>query len=44
VWFRKPILLPSQVQLVVGDEGEKSVAALLSARNTDIDHLVLTVG
>lgn len=44
VWFRKPILLPSQVQLVVGDEGEKSVAALRSARNTDIDHLVLTVG
>ena len=43
VWFRKPILLPSRVDLVVDTTGIPNVAGLRSARRPDVEHLVLTV-
>ena len=43
VWFRKPVLLPSSVELVV-DKSEAGVTAgLRSARKPEIEHLVLTL-
>lgn len=44
VWFRKPIFLPSTVQLVVDAAGPEVVAGLRAARNTETNHLVLTLG
>ena len=43
VWFRKPILLPGTVELVLDRSREPLIAGLRSARNTEVDHLVLTV-
>ena len=43
VWFRKPILLPSRVDLVVDTTAIPNVAGLRSARRPDVEHLVLTV-
>lgn len=43
VWFRKPVLLPSTVELVVDDGGEVLVAGLRSGRETVREHLVLTL-
>ncbi|KAB7743074.1 hypothetical protein GA707_15670 [Nostocoides sp. F2B08] len=44
VWFRKPVLLPGSVELVVdrGDDGSRT-AGLRSARNPETEHLVLTL-
>ena len=43
VWFRKPVLLPSTVELVVDDGGDVVVAGLRSGRETVREHLVLTL-
>lgn len=53
VWFRKPVLLPGSVELVLaternGDDGHGPdagtiTAGLRSATKTDIEHLVLTL-
>ena len=43
VWFRKPVLLPSTVELVVDDSGEVVVAGLRSGLETAREHLVLTL-
>ena len=44
VWFRKPVLLPGSVELVVDkEEGGSSTAGLRSARKPEIEHLVLTL-
>ncbi|MGA8978755.1 MAG: MaoC/PaaZ C-terminal domain-containing protein, partial [Pedococcus sp.] len=44
VWFRKPVLLPSTVELVVDDSGDRRVAGLRSGRDPVREHLVLTLG
>ena len=44
VWFRKPVLLPSTVELVVDDEVPgRVVAGLRSGRDPVREHLVLTL-
>lgn len=43
VWFRKPVLLPAAVDLVVDPEATPLVAALRSTRTPEIEHLVLTL-
>ncbi|MGA8047832.1 MAG: MaoC/PaaZ C-terminal domain-containing protein [Dermatophilaceae bacterium] len=44
VWFRKPVLLPGSVELVVDKGSERSVTAgLRSARAPETEHLVLTL-
>lgn len=42
-WFRKPVLLPSSVELVVDKSGPAVVAGLRSAKKQEIEHLVLTL-
>lgn len=44
VWFKKPVLLPGWVELVVDKSGEPLVAGLRSPRKHETEHLVLTVG
>ena len=43
VWFAKPVLLPSTVELVVDDAGPVTVAGLRSAKNPTTTHLTLTL-
>ena len=43
VWFQKPVLLPSTVELVVDDRGDPVVAGLRSANDPSTNHLVLTL-
>jgi acyl dehydratase len=42
VWFGKPVLLPSTVELVVDDAGPVTLAGLRSARQPAGTHLALT--
>lgn len=42
VWFRKPVLLPATVDLVVDPAADPVVAGLRSTRRPDTEHLVLT--
>ena len=42
VWFQKPVLLPSTVEVVVDDRAEPAVVGLRSARDVATSHLVLT--
>jgi hypothetical protein len=44
VWFAKPVLLPSTVELVVDDSGPVTVAGLRSAKEPPTTHLTLTFG
>ncbi|HHU11447.1 MAG TPA: hypothetical protein GXZ60_15755 [Intrasporangiaceae bacterium] len=41
VWFKKPVLLPSAVQLIVERENGAVVAGLRAARKPEIQHLIL---
>jgi len=41
VWFRKPVLLPSAVELLVEDSPSRVVAGLVSGRDPRREHLVL---
>ena len=41
VWFAKPVLLPSTVELVVGEDGDRTTAGLRSAGNPATTHLIL---
>lgn len=41
VWFAKPVLLPSSVELVVEDRAGAVVAGLRSARDVEVRHLTL---
>jgi acyl dehydratase len=41
VWFAKPVLLPSTVELVVGEAGDGTVAGLRSATDRGATHLTL---
>ena len=43
VWFAKPVLLPSTVELVVADAGAVTVAGLRSAKEPTTTHLTLTL-
>jgi len=43
VWFRKPVLLPSRVELVVDKSGDPIVAGLRAAKKPEVEHLVLTL-
>ena len=43
VWFAKPVLLPSTVELVVADPGTVTVAGLRSAKEPPTTHLTLTL-
>ncbi|KRF25069.1 MaoC/PaaZ C-terminal domain-containing protein [Phycicoccus sp. Soil803] len=43
VWFAKPVLLPSTVELVVADAGAVTVAGLRSAKEPPTTHLTLTL-
>ncbi len=43
VWFAKPVLLPSTVELVVADSPAGRVAAMRSAQDPSRHHLVLTL-
>lgn len=43
VWFRRPILLPSTVDLVVDTKARPLVAGLRSTRTPEVGHLVLTI-
>lgn len=42
VWFAKPVLLPSTVELLVDDSGPVTVAGLRSAQDASLIHLTLT--
>jgi hypothetical protein len=42
VWFAKPVLLPSTVELVVDDRSDPVVAGLRSAKDPAVHHLTLT--
>lgn len=44
VWFRKPVLLPSTVELVADGDGDRWVAGLRSGHDPVREHLVLTLG
>jgi hypothetical protein len=44
VWFKKPVLLPGSVELVVDKSVTPVVAGLRSPRKPETEHLVLTVG
>lgn len=41
VWFRKPVLLPSSVELVVHKDEQRVVAGLRAAKDPATEHLVL---
>ena len=43
VWFAKPVLLPSTVDLVVDDAGPVTVAGLRSRKDPGVTHLTLTL-
>ena len=42
MWFRKPVLLPGKVDLLVDRSGPVVVAGLRSTRKPEVEHLVLT--
>ena len=42
VWFAKPVLLPSTVELLVDDRSDPVVAGLRSAKDPAVRHLTLT--
>lgn len=44
VWFKKPVLLPGAVELVVDRNEGGFTAGLRSAKKHEIEHLVLTLG
>ncbi len=44
VWFRKPVLLPGSVALVVDPSAPEVVAGLRSPKDATVEHLVLTWG
>lgn len=43
VWFRKPVLLPTTVDLVVDRSGDVQVAAMRSSKRPETVHLVATL-
>lgn len=43
VWFKKPVLLPGKVDLVIDKGGDEVVAGLRSSRKPTTEHLVLTL-
>ncbi|WP_427385373.1 MaoC family dehydratase [Janibacter sp. G56] len=43
VWFKKPVLLPTTVDLVLDPAARPVVAGLRSTRKPDVEHLVLTL-
>ncbi len=43
VWFQKPVLLPSTVEVVAHDTGAAAVLGLRSAKDATVHHLVLTL-
>ncbi|MFW5474005.1 MaoC/PaaZ C-terminal domain-containing protein [Knoellia sp. CPCC 206450] len=43
VWFRKPVLLPGSIDLVVDRSASSVVAGLRSTRRPETEHLVLTL-
>ena len=43
VWFRKPVLLPSTVEVVTDGGGDRRVAGLRSGHDPVREHLVLTL-
>ena len=43
VWFKKPVLLPGTVELVVSKEAGRVTAGLRAAKKRDTEHLVLTL-
>ena len=43
VWFAKPVLLPSTVELLVDDRSDPVVARLRSAKDPAVRHLTLTL-
>lgn len=43
VWFKKPVLLPGRVDLVIDTGGDRVVAGLRSSRAPETEHLVLTL-
>ncbi|WP_230209202.1 hypothetical protein [Nostocoides sp. HKS02] len=42
VWFQKPVLVPSTVEVVVDDRAEPALVGLRSAKDVATNHLVLT--
>ncbi|MEO7069924.1 MAG: MaoC/PaaZ C-terminal domain-containing protein [Nostocoides sp.] len=43
IWFKKPVLLPSTVEITRGRSGAAIVAGLPSHKNPETEHLVLTL-
>ena len=43
IWFKKPVLLPSTVELTRGRSGNSIVAGLRSRKDPSIEHLVLSL-
>ena len=43
VWFKKPVLLPGSVDLVIDKSGDQMVAGLRNSRKPTTEHLVLTL-
>ena len=41
MWFKKPVLLPGKIELVV-EPGETTVLGLRKARKAETEHLVMT--
>ena len=44
IWFRKPVLLPSTVEITRATTGDTLVAGMRSRRRPELEHLVLTLG
>lgn len=44
IWFRKPVLLPSTVEITRARLGDTTVAGMRSRRRPEVEHLVLTLG
>lgn len=44
IWFRKPVLLPSSVEITRAAVGDTLVAGMRSRRRPHLEHLVLTLG
>lgn len=43
VWFKKPVVLPTRVDVVEGRERDRRVAGLRSTRRPEVEHLILEV-
>jgi acyl dehydratase len=43
VWFQKPVLLPSVMEVLVADQGLETLVALRSAKDGSKQHLAMTV-